>query len=151
MMILASTSDLLKLVSSAAGALAVHTSWMDNASGTITPGRTNTASIVTATTTTIVGSPASSTQRNVKKVDIRNTHASISNDVTVQHTDGTNSEDSFKCTLLPGEYCAMNANGDWTHYDVNGGIYVAQPKLDAKLVVSSDVVNATTSFADITG
>ena len=49
MLILSSTSDLLRVTTSAAGDVDVHASWVDNASGTITPGRTNTAAITTAT------------------------------------------------------------------------------------------------------
>lgn len=151
MLLLTSTSDLVKVVTSAAGAVAVHASWVDNAAGTITPGRTNTASITSATPTTVVASPASSTQRNVKNLTIRNTHATVSNDVTVQHTDGTNSEDLVKATLLAGETLVLDATGDWTHLDTNGAPYVAAVKLDAKLWVTADVTNATTSFADVTG
>jgi len=52
MLILSSTSDIIRVVTSAAADVDVHASWVDNASGTITPGRTNTAPITTATTTT---------------------------------------------------------------------------------------------------
>ena len=72
---LTSTSDLLELVTGSALVLNVHASWVDLASTTVTPGRTNT-SISSTTTTTIVASPASSTQRNVKTITIRNTDAS---------------------------------------------------------------------------
>ena len=57
---LASTSDLLKVITSAAGTVAVHASWVDlpNGGTSSSPGRTNTADITTATTTTVVASPA---------------------------------------------------------------------------------------------
>jgi len=43
MLLLTSTSDLVQVVTGQAVTTDVHASWVDNASGTITPGRTNTA------------------------------------------------------------------------------------------------------------
>lgn len=89
MLILASTTDKLRLITSAAGQIDVHASWMDNASGgTIVPGRTNTPTILTATTTDIVPAPGSGTFRNIKTLHVHN-RAAGNNTVTVVHTDGT--------------------------------------------------------------
>jgi len=64
MLLLTSTSDIVRLITGAAAStIEVHTSYVDVNGTTITPGRTNTR-ITTATTTTIVASPAASTQRN---------------------------------------------------------------------------------------
>lgn len=123
MLLLTGTSDLVRVVTDAAGDIEVHASFMDHSAGTFTPDRTNTASITSATTTTIVGSPASSTQRNVKHINIRNNHASQAVLTTVFHTDGTNQEDLFECTLLAGEALVFTQGGVWLHYDVNGGTY----------------------------
>lgn len=123
MLLLTSTSDLVQVVTSAAADIEAHASWMDNAAGTITPGRTNTASITTATTTTVVGSPAASTQRNVKLLSLRNAHASTSCDVTVEHTDGSIVEALIKVTLLAGEALVFDEAGVWTHYEVSGAAY----------------------------
>ena len=122
MLLLTSTSDIVRIVTGAAATIDAHTSWMDNASGTITPGRTNTA-ISTATTTTICGSPGASTQRNVKKINVTNRHATTPCVVTVQHFDGTTSIDLMGVTLLPGENLVMNDDGEWTHHDANGAEY----------------------------
>jgi hypothetical protein len=103
MLLLTSTSDAITLVTLAAAAIDVHASWVDNLSGAITPGRTNTATISTITTTTIVASPAPSTQRNIKSLVIRNRHASVACDVTVKHTDGTNNLEIIRTTLQVGE------------------------------------------------
>jgi hypothetical protein len=123
MLLLAGTSDLVRVVTDATADIEVHASWVENAAGTITPGRTNTASITTATTTTVVGSPASSVQRNVKHLSIRNNHASTTCNVTVDHTDGTNAEELITVALLAGELLALDELGNWTHYDTNGGEY----------------------------
>lgn len=76
MLILASTTDVVQLVTGSAGLIDVHASWMDNVSGAVAPGRTNTAGIATATTTTIVPAPVVNVQRNVKSLHIRNSGGS---------------------------------------------------------------------------
>jgi hypothetical protein len=102
MILLTSVTDKLRLTTSAAVTTDVHASWIDNAAGTITPGRTNTA-ITTAATTDIVGVPGSSTQRNVKTLHIRNKHATLSQQITVIHTDGTTAVELHSCTLTAGQ------------------------------------------------
>jgi len=123
MLLLTSASDLVRVITGSASDIEVHASWVDNLSGAITPGRTNTASITTATTTTVVASPASSTQRNVKLLSVRNNHASVATLVTVDHTDGTNAETLIKVLLLPGETLLRDYIGKWTHYAANGQRY----------------------------
>lgn len=123
MLLLTSTSDVIRVVTGSAANVNVHTDYVENASGTFTPKRTNTAAITTATTTTIVPSPGASTQTNVKGIYITNNHASASTQVTVQHFDGTTSEDLMGVTLLAGENLVMDAEGCWTHHDVQGGEY----------------------------
>lgn len=122
MLLMTSASDLLRVVTDAAGDIEVHASWTDNVSGTITPGRTNTASITTATTTTVVAGPGTG-QRNVKHLNCRNNHASQTVLTTVFHTDGTNQEDLMECSLLAGESLVLDQTGKWTHYDSNGAEY----------------------------
>jgi hypothetical protein len=57
MLLLASTTDKIQVITSAAGQVDVHASWVDLSGTTITAGRTNTR-ISTATTTDVVGAPA---------------------------------------------------------------------------------------------
>lgn len=123
MLNLASTSDLIRVVTSAASDIEVHTSWVDLNGTTVTPGRQNTASITTATTTTVVPSPGASTVRNCKHLNITNNHASASCTVTVEHTDGTNPVELMSFTLLPGENMILNEEGRWAHRDFNGAEY----------------------------
>lgn len=143
MVLLTSTSDLIRIVTSAAGAMDVHASWMDHLSGVVTPGRTNTASITTATTTTVVGSPAASTQRNVKLLTISNEHASVTNVITVEHFDGTTAETIWEGTLLPGEFVILDSEGGWTLYGVGG---VVRPYIQPVLFNQS-VANQGAGFA----
>jgi hypothetical protein len=124
MLLLTSTSDKIQLVTGASGAsVDVHCSWVDNASGTITPGRFNVVGINTATTTDIVAAPGASTQRNVKAIYVTNTHATVSTQATVVHTDGTNVADLMGVTLLPGENLVLDEDGSWHHHDSQGAEY----------------------------
>ena len=150
MIILASTSDKIQVITSAIADIEVHASWMDNLSGAMTPGRTNTASISTATTTDVVASPAASTQRNVKTISIRNNHASTACAVTVQHTDGTNVEALIKPTLLAGEAIVWIDQVGWIYYAADGTVKPGQGTVTvAKL--ASDQSNSTTTPTKVTG
>ena len=129
MLLVTGAADLLQVTTSAAGQIEVHASWVDNNAGVITPGRTNTADITTATTTTVVGSPGASIQRNVKKLSIHNHSATVTNVVEALHTDGTVSQTLIMATLLPHETLVLDAGGVWTHYSSDG-----VPKLATALI-----------------
>jgi hypothetical protein len=122
MILLTSTSDTLAVVSGSTGNIDVHASYVDYNGTVVTPGRTNTVQITTATTTTIVAAPGSSTQRNVKHVSIRNAHATTSNAITVQHYDGTTTTTMYKYTLLAGESMQYWDERGWIVMDSSGGI-----------------------------
>lgn len=144
-----SAPDKIQLVTSAAVTVDVHASYMDasNANPPVvqgdTMGRQNTA-ISTATTTDIVAAPAANEIRNVKTLHVRNRHATSAVDVTVLYDQNGTDFELHKATLLAG---------DLLEYVEGVGFFTvtSTAKLDAKLRVASDVVNATTSFADITG
>src|SRR3954471_5749077 len=104
MIVLSSSTDSLKVVTSAATAtIDIHGIWLDNLSGAITPDNTNNAAVTGAATTTAVAGPSSG-QRNVRLLAICNTHASLSQTVTVQHIKAAGTATQlFKCTLLTGE------------------------------------------------
>src|SRR5690242_16859265 len=114
MLLLASTSDKLQVNLSGNVTTDVHASWVDSASGVITPGRTNTA-LSTSGTADAVASPGASTYRAVKTLTVRNRHASTAVDATVIHTDGTNAMELVKATL---------SAGDALHYDQHAGFTV---------------------------
>jgi hypothetical protein len=100
-MIILQNLDKVQVVSSSTSALDVHASWIDNASGVMTPGRTNTA-IVTAATTDVVATPSASTFRNLKTLQIRNKGV-VDNDVTVVINQNGTSFELHKTTLSAGE------------------------------------------------
>lgn len=161
MLLLASTSDLIRLTTSSTANIDVHASWVDLSGTTVTPGRTNTT-ISTATTTTLVASPASSTYRTVKTLTVRNRHASTSNSVTLIHTDGTNAMECIKCTLAAGESLMYVEGAGFWQTDVNGLAKVANYGNVGQatgsglstVVLASDQTNnngTANTIADVTG
>lgn len=145
-MIVLESTDKLQLVTSAAATVDVvasHVTSTGVAGSNVTPGMTPTA-ITTATTTDIVAAPAASNYKNVKTVTIRNKHATLSCDVTVILDRSGTDYELAKFTLDPGEVL---------EFDEQLGFYLIENTalLEQTLRVASDVVNATTSFADITG
>lgn len=161
MTILASTSDLLRIVTSAAVTVDVHASWVDHDGTTATPGRTNTP-ISTQTTTTVVAAPASSTYRKVKVLTVRNRHASTAVTITVIHTDGTNAMELIRVTLSAGEtlhyhesagFWVADSAGRQKNNDSAGGALAAVNALNL-VVLSGDVTNnnaTLNTIADVTG
>jgi hypothetical protein len=120
MLLLTSTSSLVRVNTASSGDIRVHASWLDVLSWAVTPGSTDTASISGTGNTTVVASPASSTARNVKNLTIFNVHATVSNLVYVEHYDGTTAEKLWSGTLQPGESVVMDDKGVWTPYTANG-------------------------------
>lgn len=123
MLNLTSTSDVIRIVTSAAAQIECHASWGDFNGTAVTLGRQNTPAITTATTTTVVPSPGSGVQRNVKHLNITNDHASVACTITVEHFDGTTASELVAVTLLSGENMVLGEDGRWTHYDANGAVY----------------------------
>jgi hypothetical protein len=123
MLNLVSTSDIVRVVTAQAAQIEVHASYVDWNGSAVTPGRTNTPHITTATTTTVVAAPGSGVQRNVKHLNITNDHASASCGVTVEHFDGTTAIELMAFTLLPGENMIFGEEGRWAHRDANGAEY----------------------------
>lgn len=122
-MFLTSTSDIVRIITgSAVSTIGVQAAWVDSASGSYTPGRTNT-NITTAITTTVVGAPAASMVRKLKSLIITNNNALSSCVVTIQHFDGTTSVDIKKITLAANESFVMAEDGDWRHMTSTGAEY----------------------------
>lgn len=123
MLLLTSTSDILRLTTSTAvSTIEVHASYVDMSGVTITPDRKNTL-ITTAGTTTIVAAPAAATQRNIKALYVTNNSTGTSCVVGVEHFDGTTSVELMQFVLLPGENLGYREDGSWVHRDQNGAEY----------------------------
>jgi hypothetical protein len=123
MLLLKSTSEVLRIVTSAAAnAIEVHAAHVDLNGTTVTPTSTNTK-ITTATTTTVVAAPGAATVRNVKGLYITNNSVGTGCDVAVQIFDGTNTFEIIQFILLPGENMGYREDGSWVHRDQNGAEY----------------------------
>lgn len=143
MLLLCSTSDIIRIVTNSLATVDVHASWVDRNGTTDTPGRTNTA-IGTGTTTTVVASPASSTARNIRYLSVNNRDASLSSTVTIQHYDGTTSIQLFNATLLPGWQITYNDTAGWVLIDGAGAI--VQTPLTGRLVGTTLLTSASGTF-----
>lgn len=125
-----STTDLLSLITATGADISVVASWVDdlnpgtNPSSTstdlMTPDRTVT-NITTAATTTIVGTPAASTVRNVKTVFMRNIDVT-SNTLTLQYSVGGTLSEMCKFILAAGEWAIVNDSGTLFVYNSDGSV-----------------------------
>ena len=120
MILLTSSSDLLEVVTGASVSdIYVQASFVDLSSvNVLTPGRQNTI-ITTATTTTVVPSPAAGTNRALKNLCIFNSSASPCQ-VSILHTDGTNSVEIFNYTTQTGESIYWSEGRGFYVQDANG-------------------------------
>ena len=123
MLLLTTTSDAVRIVTSAAAnSIDVHASWMDTNGTVVTPGRQNTV-ITTAATTIVVPAPGSGVTRNLKGLYVTNDSAGTSCNVAVEHTDGTSVVELIQFILLPGENLGYREDGSWIHRDNQGAEY----------------------------
>lgn len=146
--VLAATTDKLQLTTSAAADVDVVVIYIDcsDASPPVaSPPNRQVTAITTATTTDILAAPASSTRRIVKAINIVNKDAADTTNVTpIYDANGTDYTLFPATSLAPGEALTWTEDTGWFKYENEG-------RLDKLLVVTADVVNATTSWADVTG
>jgi hypothetical protein len=163
MLLLTSTADLIRVVTSSTSAIDVQVSAMDiNTTNTSRPtGYRNNVAISTATTTTIVASPATSNLRTVKTVSLRNKGVAT-NVVTVLHTDGTTVVECIEATLGPDCSLQYHESAGWWVTDTQGREVVQNipgsgtPITDSDTIVrlTSDVTNnngTANTIQDVTG
>lgn len=146
----ATTPDKLKLITSAAGDIDTMVSYIDytDADPPVVVDMNNEShTITTAATTDILAGVTDAAKRRVfKNVSIVNTHATISNNVSVilDDIDASDYQIAETITLAPGEAFKYDEGHGW--------FKSATPSLlDTHLYVTADYINATTSFTDITG
>jgi len=121
MIVLDTTSMVLRLVSSSTSALDVTADATTFTASSATPVAQNTA-ITTATTTTVVSAPAASAQKIVKNVTVENKGAA-SNTVSIERFDGTTAFKITSVTLQAGETLTYSDAG-WQVLDTNGRLKV---------------------------
>jgi hypothetical protein len=106
-MLLLQSTDKIQVVTDAAVTTDVYACFMDvtNANPPVVQGDTSNkqvTAITTAATTDVIAAPAATEIRNVKLLNIRNKHASLSVNVTVQINVSATIYELFKATLAPG-------------------------------------------------
>lgn len=120
---LSGTAHVVRVVTGSAGAVDVHASWIDISQSSPAPtgisGGAKTQ-ISTATTTTVVDAPASSTTRNVAELTVSNDSSSVNNAIRVEFYDGTNVVRMFAGTLGFGERLVFDSSGYYTVYGTDG-------------------------------
>jgi len=150
MLLLVSTSDKIQLVTSdATTTIDVHASYVDFNGTVVTPGRKNTG-ITGAATTDVVLAPGSSIQRNVKTLHVSNTHATLSQTVTVQHTDGTTVAKVKKVALLAGQSLDYVEGLGFAVYGADG-YPVVERSAGYTLLKQTVIEQGTTSYTTPTG
>ena len=163
MLLLSSTSDLLRVTTSGTSAVDVQVSAMDmNTTTSDRPtGYRNNVAISSATTTTIAASPAANNLRTIKTVSIRNKGAGVQV-VTVLHTDGTTAVEVHEATLAPDTSLQYHESVGWFVTDTQGRAVVSNmpnagtPVTDSDSIVrlTADVTNnnaTANTIADVTG
>jgi hypothetical protein len=119
MLALTTTSDVLQLITSAAGQVDTYAAYADVSGTTVTIGR-QVQRISTAATTTVTSAPGASTSRNVKRLAVANNSGSVTNTVTFQFFDGTNTIVFESYTLAPGERFSYSETAGIRVFDANG-------------------------------
>lgn len=116
------TTETLDVTTSAAVNTDYSVSYMDHASGTLTPGSSH-GQITTATTTAILAAPGASTQRAVAAITICNV-GTASQTITLKHDTSGTERVIGRSTLGPSE-CAMVDNaGVLRRVGSNGALQV---------------------------
>lgn len=119
---LVDTDDTLRVVT-ASGVSTIHmyAAWADMTTTALTPGASD-AQVTTATTTVLVAAPGASTQRQIKGLSIRNSHASSSNAITVEFFDGATATQLIQYTLLAGETLQWGEDENFRVIDASGQV-----------------------------
>jgi len=120
MILLCEITAILEVTTGGPQATAVQASWVDADGSTITPNSLNTL-IAAAGTTTVIGSPAASTQRNVKFLSLQNTDPTVTNQITVTHFDGTTAVPVANVSLPAGHTLYYEDASGWYVTDGFGG------------------------------
>lgn len=139
-------SDILRVTTSSAATLTVYAAYTDHGRERSARGRASTA-ISSATTTTVLSGPGAPTQRDVGMLAVANTHASTSNTVTIEHSDGTTATVVWAGVLAAGE-SVVYAGGAWAVRNASG---VPKTAPSAGPALSSVLVSPLFSTANLTG
>jgi hypothetical protein len=149
MLLLASTSDKIQVITSTVATVEVNVAYVDNLSGVVTPGR-KINTLDTVDIHDIVLAPGSGVQRNVRTLVARNDHASLSNNVEIVHTDGNDTVTLWAGELQSKEQVVLNQVGDWKSYN-SSGLEIIQAVIGATGPTGSTGVIGPIGVTGVTG
>lgn len=113
------TTESLEVTTSAAVSTDYAVSYVDNASGTMTPGSSH-GNISTATTTAVLAAPASSTQRAVTAISLCNVGTTSTQTVTVKHDTSATERVIYRAAIGPSECLTADNSGAWSVANASG-------------------------------
>lgn len=125
MLALTATTETLELSTSSTASTDFHVTFVDHTTSGGTPG-TQSGNITTATTTTILAAPASSTYRQVRQLSVKNKGTAVQAVVLKKDISGTERELTASISLGGQESLWMDGNGLITIFDSAG-----RPKFQA--------------------
>lgn len=141
MILLINTTSKLQITTASTGTADIYACYVDASSTTLTPSGGGVGAIepTTATTTDLVGSPAASTFRNVKTINIRNTHASNTNTYNVLHADSAGLTLTLhSVALAAGEMCTYVEGMGWSIIGADGAYKASSPRVLFKVLAADD-------------
>lgn len=121
MIILDATTKSLEMSTSSTSSTDFYVSWADITTSAFTPGETD-GNITTATTTTIVAAPASSTQRQIKYISVVNKGTATQNIIIKLDVSGTERQLTGTISLLAGERLQYSGEAGFVKYNAAGSI-----------------------------
>lgn len=118
--VLDATTDSLEVVTTSTAAIDYDCNWTDNTTSAFTPGD-STGQITTATTTTVVAAPASSTQRNIQNCTFRNA-GTVNNTLTIQKDANGSNRTKYSATLAASESIRLDQSGTFSVVNAGGSL-----------------------------
>ena len=126
MIILKATSETLQIVTTSAAGIDFSISYADITTTSFSPS-SNEGKISSIATTSVLGAPAASTQRQVKLITLSNRDASITNTIVVQKLiTATTYNLTPTVTLLAGETMQYMDGIGWINYSATGAVKGSQ-------------------------
>lgn len=150
MILLPNTTSKLQVVTASTGTAEIYACYIDASSTTLVPsgGGVGTAELTTATTVDLVGVPGATTFRNVKTINIRNSHASNSNTYSVQVADSAGLTVTLNSVVLAaGEMLTYVEGMGWSIIGADGAYKASTPRLLFKALSADDTGGALSAAA----
>jgi hypothetical protein len=120
---LSATTEKFQLTPGTAGSVDVEVTYTDRSGTTDTPGSQESTS-AGAVAFDVLASPAASTARRVRYLNIRNKSTTVTSTylLTKLNSSGPVTTEIFKTTLAPGEELVLSGTGVWFRFDANGAV-----------------------------